>query len=471
MLFYIIIVLFLNTSTILAQNSNCGISLTLNDTAATLELERVLNFNVAKNIKQLPKLNKKEMIEAYRVRAFNIKQQARHGDFYFEPEITDYFQTIFQNIVSANPVLAPYNLQLLISRYPYPNAYCTGAGTLVFNLELLSWLENESQVAFVICHEIAHHTFGHVNTALTKRIDYLNTRETKKELKKIAKSQTNTNTKATEFLQDFVYEDRRHSRLHEATADSMALVYLNNTTYDAAAALSCLAILDKVDGQRFEQDIEIEQIFHTQTYPFKSHWLEQETSIFDKVKKVETWDKDSIKTHPDCSKRIDLLTPQLANYQQVENLSNTAKTSSLKAIQFQANLELIHNAYLYKSIGKSLYYTLLLLEQYPEEACLHAMVGKSLYAIHQAQKKHELTEILDSPAAWQPIQYQTLLKFLEGLRLKEIAQLNYAYLYTRKEEFIHHKAFHHALILATEVVENEKELAILEDLWKEKYSK
>jgi len=435
-----------------AQQPSCGFPAN-EDPTSSHQIIQKLKTKVGQDISQLPKRHKDKMAEAYKERTVKIVEELEQGVYYFTPVITDYFQSIFLEIVAANPILKEQDLQLLISRYPYPNAYCTGAGTIVFNLELLPWLENKSQIAFVICHEIAHHTLNHSNNALKENIYRLYSKRTQQELKKIEHKEIGAYTKATKLLKGLVFEQRRHSRLHEAEADSLALIYLKNTSFDATAAIRSLELLDGVDGQRIEQTLDLKEIFHSEAYPFKDYWLEEEQGIFgSQVTTTEEWDSDSLKTHPDCKKRIHLLQPQLETYQSPLPTPSTTDQELFKNFQFQANYELAQNTFHFQNLGKSLYHTLLLLEQYPEEACLHALVGKILIQFYEAQQYHKLENYLEPPAPWHSKQYKTLLEFLQNLRLKDIAHLNYQYLVSKKADFTKHPSFYLAFIQAEKLI-------------------
>ena len=451
-----------------AQHSACGISST-SDSNSSFKIIRNLQKESDQYIPHIATKYSGKLKEAYAKRNENIIKEIEEGVFYFSSDITDPFNTIFQQIVKSNPSLRNENLKLLVSRHPYPNAYCTGTGVIVFNLELLPWLENESQIAFVLCHEIAHHTLNHVNNATLERISHLYSEKTQKQLKKIKKRETGSYTQANNLLKGFVFEERRHSRFHEAEADSLALVYLENTPYNTNAAIGCLEQLDKVDGQRFDPSIHLQEIFHTDAYPFKEHWLEEEVGIFATKQPVEEWNRDSIKTHPDCSKRIQLLQTYLKESNSYKGNDISDQQEIYETLSFEADYELTQNTFLFQNWGRSLYYTLQLLKKHPTKACLHTMVSKNLYHIYTAQQNHVLDEYLEQPAPWHPKEYKTLLEFLQNLRQKELAQLNYQYLASNKDDFLEHPDFHQALILAAKQVKDSKELNTLQALWQERY--
>jgi predicted Zn-dependent protease len=68
--------------------------------------------------------------------------------------LNPYVQRVFDHIRQANPQLPP--VQLVLSRNPEPNAHAVGNSTVMLNVGLLGRLENESQLAYILCHELAH---------------------------------------------------------------------------------------------------------------------------------------------------------------------------------------------------------------------------------------------------------------------------------------------------------------------------
>ncbi|RZK51413.1 MAG: hypothetical protein EOO59_15085, partial [Hymenobacter sp.] len=81
-----------------------------------------------------------------------------------DPVLEPCVQRVFGQIKAANPQLPP--VQLVLSRNPVPNAHALGNGTVMLNVGLLAHLENEAQLAFILCHELAHVQARHMDTGL-----------------------------------------------------------------------------------------------------------------------------------------------------------------------------------------------------------------------------------------------------------------------------------------------------------------
>ena len=286
----------------------------MSDASLDLMLQQ-MEGRYAHDISTLPKPYRKEVTKAYLERKNNVVANVKNGHFITTPFIQEYFDQILKEILTANPDLPQNEIRLLISRYPWPNASCLGEGTIMINIGLIRRLESESQIAFVVAHEIAHYVLNHVNEAIVQRMEVLHSKATKQELARITKSGYRTTEKAMELLRGMIYEDSRHSRLHESEADELALTYLLNTQYDATEALKCLTILDSIDEEKYDAPLAIGEVFDSPDYPFKDKWLTAEDSFFQVSEDdEEEWHKDSLKTHPDCRKRIRILRRSLTEY-------------------------------------------------------------------------------------------------------------------------------------------------------------
>lgn len=92
-------------------------------------------------------------------------------------------QRVFQQIQQANPQLPA--TRLVLSRNPEANAHAVGNGTILLNIGLLPMLENDSQLAFILCHELAHVQCRHMETSIHERLSTIHDREIKREVRRI----------------------------------------------------------------------------------------------------------------------------------------------------------------------------------------------------------------------------------------------------------------------------------------------
>ena len=79
-----------------------------------------------------------------------------------------YLQLIVDEIVKANQSLQGKTFKCYFSRSGVPNATYIGEGIILFHMGLFQRLENESQAAFVIGHELAHFLLQHSENGIDK---------------------------------------------------------------------------------------------------------------------------------------------------------------------------------------------------------------------------------------------------------------------------------------------------------------
>ena len=135
-------------------------------------------------------------------------------------------------------------------------------------------------------------------------------------------------------------------------------------------------------------------------------------------------EKDSLKTHPDCSKRISLLQDS------IKALGTSGKQfqvneSVFKQLRKSFIAEITERCYNGKNLSRNLYYSLLLLQTGENIAMAVYSVSRCLNEIYEKQQQHKLGLTIDTENKRFPEDYNGLLRFLNKIRLDEIASINY----------------------------------------------
>lgn len=414
-------------------------------------LTKKMDARLERDLEKLPKKNNAEYKKLYTERAEDMKLRVSEGHFLQDSVWTNWFGGILEEIWRGNPSLPKSEISLFLARYPEPNASCHGEGSLVFNLGLLPFLDDESQVAFVLCHEIAHHTQNHVNQAIGQYVETLYGEETQRQLKEISKSEFGKTQKALALMKSFAYGSGRHSRFKESEADSLAIVYLSRTRYNPATALRTLAILDRLDSVQWPA-IPYKTLFHAQQFPFQDAWLAEKRNSLSAAAATPSksnWDVDSLKTHPDCRKRMALTETWLKNIPGAAQAAFLQDQALFENLKKRSAFEVTEGLYQSESYGRCLFRTLVLLQQYPDDAYLNAMVVKCMYEIHNFQKDHELRHVLELPAPDNDPEYNRFLRFMNQFRLRDLAQVTYFFCENRLEKYRSNEDFLFASALAS----------------------
>ena len=388
-------------------------------------LEQTQKERIAKIDPKKQKLLHEAILEKYT----SPKEKIEKKHLLTDSKIDAYLDAMMAEIFRSNPQLPKSEIRLLLARYPWPNASSLGEGTILLNIGLVPHFQNESQLAFVLCHEIAHYVLNHLDNAINKRIALLESKATQKEMAEIARTEYGARAKALEMLKEISYDTRRHSRLHEAQADSLALDLMLRTKYDASEALKCLGILDNIDALDSTQ-LNLQSLFGFKEQPFNPAWLRIEQSGFGHAATQSEWDEDSLKTHPDCGHRIALLVPRLEGYKAQGKTLNLQGEAAFSHFAMTCKFEHGRSYLFFDNVGKGIFETILLSQKYPQNAYLHGLLGICLNKLYTAEKNHELGKYVEMPDTELSFNYNQLLNFIQNIKMSELGKVSYYFLKT-----------------------------------------
>lgn len=378
---------------------------------------------------KLPPENKKDILEIYKEQWNQVEQRFNRKEIYTSARAQQYLDALVAEIKNRNPVLQPLSFNTFFSRSGIPNASYIGEGIIVFHMGLFNKLENESQAAFILCHEIAHFYLQHTHKSINRYVTMLNSDEVQKELKKIKNTEYKKRSELEKFLKGFAFNSSRHSRDHESEADSMALEFMRHTRFDISESLTALALLDSIDADNFKPNEYLEKIFNAKEYPFQKKWIAKPTGLLGGHAQLEI-DKelsDSLKTHPDCQLRIQMLQPGVKQRNSTET-KNIIDGSMFNDLKRTFNYEIVEYSFASGNLTKSLFYTLPLLKDNPSDPYLVTHIGKIFNNFYTAQKAHTLSKSIDLPSPYFPAGYNQVLQFIQNLYLSDFSQISYNFL-------------------------------------------
>lgn len=401
-------------------------------------------------VNSLADKNKKDYKQAYEDMFEMVEELLISSRSVTEQAADTYIKTVAGKIISSNPELKGLNVRVVFSRDYFPNAYSIGDGTIVFNAGLFVYLESEAQMAFVISHELAHYYLNHSGQKLAKYVALKNSDSLKKEIKKLVKQEYGVMAQLEKMVKSLTFDIHRHSRDREEEADKVGLQFLKNSGYDGQAFISTMELLDKVDDTSFFSPLHLQKVLSLPGYPFKERWIKKESSIFSAMNSEEASgltkkERDSLKTHPDCSKRIALLSEQalkIAGQQFLvdENLFKKLKDGFVP--------EIMEEIYRQGNIGYHLYQSLRMLQDNRYIPLAVYSVARDLNRVYEHQQKHELGLITDTESRFFTENYNEFLRMLYRLRLNEIAELNAAFCSAYKNQMTGYEGFSAEMIKA-----------------------
>lgn len=392
---------------------------------------------------------KSDLKEFYKYRYEKLKNFAKDSLILADVDLEKYLQSIVKEIVSANPELRLLPVHVHLSRQWWANAACFGDGTIFINIGLLSRLHTEAELAFVIAHEIAHQYRNHVNEDVLNYLTLVNSKEFQREISVISRMEYGRNTALKELAKDISFDDKLHSRKHEFEADKLANKWLTKTRYDESAAKSCLLILDSIDTYKYNFGAETRKFFNFPEYPYQDDWDKKPENFFSQLAMSKTDEEkvlaDSLKTHPECQKRI-LALSDITHTNGISSKKHFVFYDSLqfKQLTKQMDYELIRATYRQYNICKSLLYTLQMIQAKGLNPYLATHTGVCLNAMYKSQKEHKLGTITRLPSPDFEKKYNDLLEFIQRLRLDDIGNIAYYFMRMHAGEYASYKPFREA---------------------------
>lgn len=417
--------------------------------------------------------NKKYLEQLFKDRYENIKKMYDRKEIVTEATANGYLQLLITEIKRSNQSLAALDTRVAFSRTWWPNASSMGEGTILFNIGLFYKLQNESQVAFVLCHELAHLFLNHSNNNINRYVNTVYSDEFQAELKKINKSQYQKNQQLDALTKSITFGSRRHSREHESEADSLALEWLKNTSFDVRESLTCLAQLDSIDDDKYNVTLPLKRMFNFQEYPFQERWTKEEKSLFGSLaasSEAESQkERDSLKTHPECSLRVAKLKDRVQQYYKAGSRTFVVNEKQFKQLQNDFDYEVIDFCYRSDNVSRSLYYSIQMLETQPTNAYLITNIGRCINKLFTAQKDHTLGKVVDLPSPYNDKNYNNLLEFIQRVRLTDIGAFSYYYLLHNQNTLMTNEDFLAALIDSKANFDKPDEKQALIDMYKKQF--
>lgn len=395
------------------------------------------------SLSTLPSTNKTDFEKIYKERWENIKQKFDRKEIYTNAAAQKWLDALVEEIIQANPILKVQSFQCYFSRSGVPNASYIGEGIILINMGLFHRLSDESQAAFVISHEIAHFMLKHSDNAIKRYVTAINSKEVQQELRAIKGSEYRKREQLEKLVKGLTFSTLRHSRDRENEADSFAVELLHNTRFDVSGALTTLALLDTIDTDRLNTAACLEKLFNAKGYPFKKKWIAKEEGLLGghAVLTEDPEMEDSLKTHPDCSLRMKAIDPMVKQYAQASGSKKTANSSAFEEFKNIFPYEIIAYTFASDNYSRSLYFTIELLEQKPNDPYLIAQIGKLFNSFFAAQKTHTLGKFISLPSPDYRPGYNMLLQFIQNLYVEDYASISYHFLKQYETQLSNYEPF------------------------------
>lgn len=367
-----------------------------------------------------------ELSKIYKEFGTDFEKQVKNKDFIFKSEFEASIQSVIQRLKKNNPKI-PQDLKILIAKDNTPNAYCLADGTFVINMGLYSWLNNEEQIAAVISHELGHKIEEHSLKTFLKIIEQ--DKQDKIVVENIKSTTTSRsqiqNQKAFDIFKNTVYKKGVERRQSEMQADSLGYVIFRNSDFKKAEFVNALQRLQDFDTIS-PRELKVEtykKLFNLPKQAFNEKWMKKEDfSLYNYNFYKEKLNKDSLASHPEVSRRIEMLKRTFAELK--TPAASEKPTDLFVALQKTARMEILPNYFHSEDYGLGIYAAMQFLQDEEEEKYYKSWLGKCFAKIYEARKNYNLNRYLDRiEPKNQSESYQQFLNFMWNLSLEEIKNI------------------------------------------------
>lgn len=426
--FYILTILSAGTPAFLrAQSAAAAPHFSAKDSLVRLDLAKQVAASVEKTFvppARFDKATKGDYLKNREMIATEVSDEIAH---FAIPDavLWPFLQKVHANIVAANPTVK--NTRVMLVADPTPNAYSIGDGTFVVHVGLLAGLETEDQLAFVLCHEIAHFMLEHATKGLEQRVEEINSKAFKEKIKKLEELEYNRNEQIEATFQNMLFNNRYHSRNHERQSDSVAYILYARTKYELRQSERLMEVFESIDEPFRDSSLRFTTQFGCAQQPFRDNWLASGGgSIWADARQAQAEAnkayRDSISTHPDWENRLEWL-KKLTKLPPPAAPVTPAVAVDYANIRFQAAMECVEAWASFGRYDRALFLALHYQNVYPECLYFREIECLALYQLYQFTKDHNVAKVLAQSADKYPEKYNQYLDFLNALRMKELLGL------------------------------------------------
>lgn len=366
--------------------------------------------------------DKKQEFEYAITSSFAVDEMLSSGQILFGDSMSLFIQNVAKRILESNGEEELLKkLRFYVLKSPIPNAYCTSNGAVLVSVGLLSRLENEAQLAFILSHEIQHYILKH-------------------SLKEYKKINTMKNASSGQRLEDKLSDIYNFSQENENEADLNGFKMMQRAGYNLDEGVYVFDMLKYAEYPFLEITLPIDS-FETEYYKFP---LSLHTQIKEAVKKGADGDEKHLqeqgdetnKTHPSLDRRINRMRDMIAaDGNQKGKPLYLAGKEPFNYISKMARHELLLLYLRYADYGNAYYLAEVMQKLYGSSLFIAKVKAMSIYGLaHHSSLKHSMDKygcnVSRSRGEWRP-----LIALFSKMDLKELSAFGSRQIYFIKKEY------------------------------------
>jgi hypothetical protein len=324
--------------------------------AALASAENALSdYTYLKSAGEMPQ-QVKDILSSNNEENFYLKTLFETGRLVYGSELNIYIEKIADELLKNDKGLRK-KLSFYILKSSEVNAMVTDEGIVIVNIGLLAQARNESELAFIIGHEIIHFT------------DHKKTKQKIKSMK------------------DFLAYNHG-SRMHESEADMFAL-----QRYFIPSAYSTEAIKGVFDVMRYGY-LPFDEVAFPKTEVEESFYQFPENYYLSAIKPIRSRDDyvDTLSTHSNIKKRESALLSKIEN----GNNGNEFLQGKELFIKIRdiARFEYVNFDLTIHRYDRAIYNIFILKKEFPQNKFLDVALGAAYYGFHKHKVNNESDGII-----------------------------------------------------------------------------
>lgn len=347
---------------------------------------------------------------------FEIDALLLSGKVVFNDPMSDYVNKVANKVLAGDPETRK-KLRFYILKSTYVNAAATNQGIIFVNMGLLAQLENESQLAYILSHEIIHYKNKHsINHAV--------------EADKIDRGKGSYRS----FSKDEkLIANRSFSKELETEADLQGFDIFKKTKYSTANLIGVYDVL-KYAYLPFD-DVPFDISFlENSTYKIPGNFIVKETAPINTKDEGE----NPKSTHPSIRTRRQLIVDKIAAADNTGKSDYLVSKEQFDLMRTTARFELSRLYLLHHDYEEGIYNSYMLLKKYPNNLYLKKTVLECLenlasYAHSAGDFDKGHTAAKEIEGKMQSVNY--LMEKMDSADVKDIAILALAYAAKLKHEY------------------------------------
>lgn len=302
---------------------------------------------------------RKQTSKFYLESTFAIDEMMRTGLILFNEPVSEYVGQVADKLLKHDPDMRS-QLNFYVVRSPQINAFATDRGDIFINIGLLTYLETEAQLAFILAHEITHWVEKH---SMDVFLEYEGIDRSDESFRK-----------KSDFSK--ILKKSNYSKKIEEEADAGGIELFSKSSYGSGSLENIFDMMASAHAPYTNEAFDL-------SYLGVGDFQLPDSLLLASVNPIEAYEEDQkLSTHPGIKKRRTALKTALNKAGDSSDKPDfQVGEQKFKDIKELAKFEVCRISVEQFNYYDALYYASILSKTYPDNKFLEVVKAKSLYGM------------------------------------------------------------------------------------------